>query len=415
MQRLSCKLGAAFVEYLMRDFGTFWQKVLVVTTMIVSIMVTHPSGFAYAQGVEVTNTATVSFGVEGSSTTTSTGPAVFTIETARTPSTVEFFRFSPAAPDAVPVQINGSDYLTPSGFVALSPPLTIAGVPIPLASPISLVSTPTFFAGETIFVQVEDLGQNIDPSVIETVTTTITSDTGDAITLRLFETGPDTGVFFGFVQSQTGNVDVSDDVLAVNRNGAIDATYQDPFDATEVSSDAAGVDPFTRIFDSNTGVLIDGASVTIIDTTTGQPATVYGIDGVSPYPATVISGASATDASGFVYDFEVGEFLFPILPPGNYRYEVVPPADYTAPSTALPAAFGNFATGPFVIGDASFGGLFTQETSGTVTFDIPLDPETDIVVQKSSSVQSAAIGDFVRYDVSVENRAPLPVLSLIHI
>ena len=381
--------------------------------MIVSIMVTLPLGSAQAQGVDVTNTATVSFEVDGFPTSTSTGPAVFTIEAERTPSTVEFFRFSPAAPDSIPVQINGSDFLTPSGFVPLGTPLSIAGDPISLATPISLVSTPTFFAGESIFVQVEDLGQNIDPTVIESVTTTITSGTGDAITLRLFETGPNTGVFFGFVQSEAGIVDPADDMLAVARNGEIDATYQDPFDATEISNDAAGVDPFTRIFDSNTGVLIDGASVTLVDIATGQPATVFGIDGVSPYPATIISGASASDASGFLYEFQAGEFLFPIVAPGDYRYEVIAPTGYTAPSTALPSAFEDFDTGPFSIGDASFGGVFTQTVSGTAAFDIPLDPETDIVVQKTSSVQSASIGDFVRYDVTVENRAALPIAALI--
>lgn len=365
--------------------------------------------YAVAQGVEVTNTATISYETNGAQVDLLAGPALFTIEAVRTPSEVTFYRSAPSAPDAIAIQIHGADYHTSSGFSPLDPPATTSGQALDISAPLSLVPTENFFSGETIFVGVEDLGQNMDPEAIDTVTTTVKSESGDQIILRLYETGPDTGKFFAYVQSIQGLVDTEDKSLAVARSFGVTAIYIDQFDQTEISTDAANVDPFGKVFDSDTGEFVDNVEVTIIDLTTGQPAEIFGLDGVSAYPSTVRTGSVVTDASGFTYALEPGEFIFPIMLPGQYAFVVTPPGAYNAPSTMPENILQGLENAPFTLGPASFGEPFGLSETGNVSFDIPLDPKTDIVVQKEASVPSAAPGDFVKYSISVENRAQLPI------
>ena len=61
--------------------------------------------------------------------------------------------------------------------------------------------------------------------------------------------------------------------------------------------------------------------------------TVFGDDGVSTYPAEMVTGAAVTDAGGTVYTLPAGVFRFPLVPLGAYRIEVVPPAGHAFPST----------------------------------------------------------------------------------
>ena len=84
-------------------------------------------------GQTVTNTATVSYDVDGDSVTVRTNPAIFVIEAERTESTIEFFRYAPNAPEAQAHQINGADY-SPSGnltgpFTPMPPAARTGGAP----------------------------------------------------------------------------------------------------------------------------------------------------------------------------------------------------------------------------------------------------------------------------------------------
>lgn len=368
--------------------------------------------FAADLGASVSNIATASHGPVGARTTIETSPATFTILPLRTPSTIEFFRHGPAAPDADLVALNGSDFSSDGG-VTFSPVGNLVG---PSGSgpdfsvPVPLVSAVNYFGGEIIFVRVEDVGQNGNSSSVETISATVSSGTGDEIILRLYESGPATGVFFGYFETSRNATPVGDSVLSIAQGEELVATYQDPFDASEISTDIAGVDPFGRVFDSVTGALIDGAEVTIVDAATGLPAEVFGIDGVSVYPSTITSGTTVTDESGLAYDLEPGEFVFPIMFPGDYRLVIVPPASYRAPSLADPADIALLPGGPFTIAPASFLDAFVLNGTGDVSFDVPLDPETDLTVTKSVSTQTAAIGDFVRYSIAVENNADTATL-----
>ena len=368
-------------------------------------------------GAQIDNIATVSFQNGFVPVTITTAPASFTVEARRTPSTIEFFRVSPNAPDGISVSLNGS-FFSPSGgavpddFIPVGAAINTGGAVVDVSAPVTIAPAASFFTGELIIVRVLDAGQNGDPSTIETINAVVTSGTGDTVTLQLFESGPDTGEFLAYLPSIGGAATQDDPQLSVDQAFALNATYQDPFVATDISTDAAGVDPFGRLFDSVTGALINGAEVTIVDAITGNPAQVYGIDGVSAYPSTIITGGTVTDASGLVYDLEDGEFLFPIMFPGEYRLVIVPPPGFSAPSTALPASFTTLPNAPFTIIEASFGDTFILDGTGDVSFDVPLDPFSEIILTKQASTQTGAIGDFVRYAIDIQNTGEATSLNI---
>ena len=357
-------------------------------------------------GAAVNNTASVTYDNGVTITTVNTPTASFTVEAKRTPSSIEFFRYAPLAPDAVLVRLNGSDY-KPAGASGFQPVVALksaSGAALNTASPLLLTHADNYFSGEPIIACVTDLGQNGDPASIETLDVGMSTANGDAARLRFYETGANSGVFCGWIATNNSTPVKNDAMMSITNGAAITVRYQDPFDASEISTASAGVDPFGRLFDSLTGALIDGATVTIIDDATGAPANVFGIDGVSAYPSTIVTGQTVTDAGGMVYALGPGEFLFPIMAPGDYRLVITPPSGYSAPSAFQPPAFASLPNAPFTIIPASYGQAFTLAATGDVELDVPLDPITDIVVTKSASVSSAAIGDFVRYEITAENR-----------
>lgn len=362
-------------------------------------------------GASVDNVATISYEIGGSSFALVTPPATFVIQARPTPSTIDFFRVAPAAPDAISVRLSGSDYATDgvAAFAAVGAIAMAGGAAIDLAAPVKLVPTSDYYAGEPIIARVIDAGQNGDPAVIETIVATIVSAAGDSVVLRFYESGPDSGEFFAYIQSSGGASPANDALLAVAQGLDLTATYVDPFDATEVSTAVAGVDPFGVVFDSTTGARLDGVTVRIVDDATGLPANVFGVDGLSAFPSTIVTGSTVVDAGGFVYALAPGEFRFPIMFPGRYRIEVTPPPGYSAPSVATAAAIAALPGGPYVITPASYLQPFDLAGTGDIRFDAPLDPQTDVLVAKTASAAAASVGDFVRYEISAENRGDAPV------
>ncbi len=401
MTRVKCGTGMVEKHILL------WVRCLIVSAILA--LSGSQTAQAVTLGQTVTNVASVSYDQpDGGQVTVLTNPAEFVIEAARTQSTIEFFRFAPNAPDAVSVQINGADY-SPSGqldgpFTAMPAPERTAGHPIDISSPIPLIPASTYFTGELMFVHVEDLGQNGDPNRIETIVVTVETSDGDSIVLQLYESGPDTGEFWAWVPSSRNSTPVNNPVLTTPQNTTLTATYVDSFDSSEISVDTALVDPYGRVFNGLTGELVDNARVTLINAQTGQPAVVYGIDGVSTYPSTIVSGQNVTDSSGLVYDLRPGEIRFPLVPRGSYFIQVEPPEGLSFASILSPSDFVGLDNAPFVVEtDASYGHQFTLATTAPLNFDIPLDAESNFVVNKSSTLKFADVGDFVPFTVSVEN------------
>ncbi len=392
----------------------FWAFFAVIAAFSAAIF---PARSAAAElGATVTNIAQISFQPNGVTVTSVTPPASFVIEAQRTPSTIAFFRYSPTSPDGIAVQINGTDFVSSTDlsgnpvFTTKSAPISVGAASLDFSAPVTLASAENYFTGEPIFVQVIDAGQNGDPTLVETIIATIVSQAGDQVTLQFYESGVDTGEFFAFIESTRNSTPIDDALLTIVQGDNLTATYQDPFDASEISTDTAGVDPFGLLFDSATGALIDGAEVTIVDAATGQPAQVFGVDGISSYPSTIISGGVVTDASGFIYALTPGEFVFPIMLPGVYRLVVNPPGAYQAPSVATAADVASLPNGPFTIIGASYLAPFTLDGTVDINFDVPLDLNAELVVTKEASANKAAVGDFIRYEISTENIGAGPAL-----
>ena len=359
-----------------------------------------------AVGDTVTNIATLTFNVDGVKNTLPSNPAVFTIQAPNIAPEIEFFRYSPNAPNPHTVSVNGSRY-SPSGsltgpFSDVGPARTTGGTIIPTSSPLPLIPATTYLTGELMFVTVSDVTANTNPNEIDRVTITVTADNGDTIVLELYESGPNTGEFWAYIPTTGAPTPLNDNQLTTGNNTHMTATYVNTFTQSEVVVDTALINPSNFVFDSVTGKPIDGAIVTLVDTATGLPAAVYGVDGFSTYPSEVTSGDDVNDQAGLTYDAESGEFVFPMLPAGTYRVEVEAPEGYSFASSFEAAEITTNAGG-YTLSAGSFGNVFSLDELGTFHFDIPLDPQTDFVLTKTADRQFGDVGDYINYTVRVQN------------
>ncbi|WP_267378151.1 MULTISPECIES: hypothetical protein [unclassified Sphingomonas] len=253
---------------------------------------------------------------------------------------------------------------------------------------------------------------NHDPLTRETATIAVQVGTIHT-TLVLIETGADTGIFAGGIPATaTGRYPALDPCEIRNQRGAAITLSFTEDDYSLASTIQLLIDPAGLVFDSANGQLVDGATVTLLDAQ-GQPASVYGDDGVSRYPSTVVSGASVTDARGRIYPAETGRYRFPLVPPGQYTLKVVPPEGYAAPSKvahATLAAFKDPSGHPFVLNEASYGGVLTLETPDPFYADIPIDRSGDapLLLTKTASVRDASPGDVIQYRLQLANRGKSP-------
>ncbi|MGW8201816.1 hypothetical protein ACWGM0_04610 [Sphingomonas bisphenolicum] len=257
-----------------------------------------------------------------------------------------------------------------------------------------------------LILVLDNPGGNHDPNLRETSWINVHTQYLTS-TIPMMETGPDTGVFAGGVpQGNDGSASPCDPTL--DRGAQLTLSFtEDAYSYGSTSSIL--IDPTGYVFDSETGALVDGATVTLLGED-GQPAKVFGDDGVSAYPSTVVSGGSTTDASGRLYDFPQGNYRFPLTAPGRYHLQVTPPAHYVAPSTRSRAdleALRGPMNHPFILNEASFGGVFALSDPEPFIADIPLDRvgDTHLLLTKTASVREASPGDFVQYLVRVDNRS----------
>jgi uncharacterized repeat protein (TIGR01451 family) len=358
----------------------------------------------------ITNTASLSFTVPfiGTVSSPSNTLAMYTVP-APTPSVPTFYQYDPGAADALNIPFDGGSRDTGGGnFVALPAPLMLDGTPISLAAPVQVRPTTVYHAGEPVFLTLADGNRNVDPTVREFVIVTVTTSTGDTETLKLEETGPDTGLFAGVIQSTTAAVTTDDGKLSVGENSSITVHYTDVYYQADKTQTAALVDPFGTVFDTTSGLPVDGVSVTIIDVTTGKPADVFGDDGVSKFPSTIISGTSAQDTSGKTYTFPAGGYRFPYAKPGNYRYAIVPVEGYTAPSDVPVADMPKDPNkNAYIVVTGSFSDPFVVDPGPALHIDIPIDPKSHgLVMQKTVSQASASAGDFLQYQLTLQNTDP---------
>ncbi len=392
-------------------------------------------------GTEIVNTAVVHYAV-GAMPVAHPSNQV-TIITCRTQSVLTFLRYAPGDPGAVSVMV-GTTFFSTSGttegpFTPLSNPLSGSDrQEIPINTAVPLVPADNFRGGEPLFVQLVDPDQNLDSRVVETITVTIsvgavsrratdkiaatfkTSAASESEVILLTETGPDTGIFTGYIQTTTSTVVESDGSLTVGDNAAIEVAYTDQEDNTDVSVNVTVVNPYSLVFDARTGEPVNGAAITIVDVTTGNPAMVYGEDGTSSFPSVVTSGTTLTDGSGRTYSLPPGGYLFPFIPPGTYRIEVVPPGTFNFPSRVSDIEIQQLPGGPFHIRSGSHGETFEILPEQPLFLDLPVDPDERrdpgaeyIWVVKTPNTSSVDIGGFLQYSLAVENGNTVPVTGAV--
>jgi uncharacterized repeat protein (TIGR01451 family) len=322
----------------------------------------------------------------------------------RSPATLEFLKYAPAVGGTEKINVEPTSYSssgTAAGpFASLAPTL-----PSGLSNPVPLIVADSYHAGQPVFLRLSDADQNLDPATQESVLIRLVcADSGDMEWLLLTETGPDSGAFAGYIPSTAAATSDGDGALSVVENCRLDASYTDSADGSDAAASTAFVDPTGIVFDSVTGQPLDGAQVTLIDAATGQPATVFGDDGFSSFPATVTTGGSVSDSSGTVYNFAQGAFRFPLIAPGSYHLDVVPPAGYSVYSAVADSAMQTLPGAPFALTTGSRNEVFVVNPGPVVRIDIPADPSSGpLWLRKETNVERVATGDFIQYRLTLEN------------
>jgi uncharacterized repeat protein (TIGR01451 family) len=356
----------------------------------------------------ITNTATVDYVLNGGPTS-ATASAILTTES-HTAATIRFLQY--AAPpggagsslESVPVAECSTSGAASGPFQPLPGPIP-AGAATPLTVPGSYPLAPAtvYDAGSPLFVEVTDYDQNRDPTKAETVLVTLDTANGDHEVLRLTETGPSTGVFLGYIQSSAGAAAGGNCRLSVAGNTTVTAGYVDSTDGTDSTAAQALVDPLGLLFDSLTGKLISDVSVTLLEAASGEPATVYCADGVTPYPSSVVSGSSFAACGGTVR-LPVGGYQFPAVRPGTYRLRIASLSNYHFPSTASTLALQRLPGAPFSIAAGSRGENFVQNAGPLTRIDVPLDPVAgNLQITKTAGRGVVSPGDYLPYTIIIRN------------
>lgn len=357
----------------------------------------------------IVNTASAEWNVGSQRISVPSNTVRFAVETGWPPSGVTLYRISggPGSSNHAlpPTMCSGT-----GGRV----PMTLGGAygDVPISSA-SLLPTAMIRAGEPLVIGVSAPGKNLNPDAIDIFDAVISTPNGDRERISFTETTPNGGRFLGFINTKAipPTPVVGDCALSVNPGDSVNVELDDPSSGTAVGR--AGIkilaDPFGLTFDSGDGAPVDGTRVSIVDGTTGQPAQVFGDDGISAFPNSIITGSPVMDSSGYVYAFPSGFYRFPFVKRGTYRLIITPPAPYQFPSIASPSQIASLRRpdgGAFVIVDASYGGTITITDPAPVRIDVPLDKFGGaLLLRKTTSTVTAMPGDIVQYRISVENAA----------
>jgi len=293
-----------------------------------------------------------------------------------------------------------------SALAAAGGSSSLAGMAQTTVVPASQISI-----GEVFFFTVSMPQANLSPQAIDHITVILTTSSGDKETLVIGETGANTGIFAGSISTAAipPQPVQGDCVLSVAGGGTI--TIQPEFPGNTIAPVTATIsvlaDPAGEVFSSDDGTPVNGATVSLVDATSGQPATVYAPDGATSWPATMQSGQSVTDGAGISHAMTAGAYSFPKVAVGSYRIVITPPSPYTAPSklTAAQLAGLKRSDGTALnINQGSYGGVIAVAKNQAVQVDIPVDhPISAAMITKVASISEAQPGDLVVYTVTVTN------------
>lgn len=399
----------------------FFQKIILIfLTLVVHLFFFNSQSFSASY---LNNTAYADYSIGGLKKTT---PSNIVKTQVCSRASIKLLKYSSNFSNAEQILVSKTYYFDSSGnqYELPNPVLVGSNVVIDIGNAIPLISSEIFHSGEPIFIKLSDEDHNLDPTKreeIEVSLKVIDEKTGlviDEEIIKFFETDTNSGVFAGFIQSGKNAGGKYDGILNVKEKSKIIASYSDkcgPNDSgtgITIIQAVSLVDPFGKVFDSSNGNLIDGVKVSLIDARTNLPATVFGDDGVSIFPSTVITGVAVIDSSGTNYVFSKGEFRFPLIPAGDYILKIETPSNYKWPSNVPDHKLINLPNGPFNVTIGSRGEFFNVPVSSIpIKIDIPLDPVNlnTLFIVKEASKDIVSIGDFLKYRITVENSSNVTI------
>lgn len=348
------------------------------------------SGTATSHGYNVDNIATLDYSYGGIDITMNSNTATVSVSPPPSAAAIELLRHAtdPAG-----------TYLPSTEYGDSAPPTTFSQV-LPLPGTGVLSAATSYGKDEMAVVRVTDSDRNNDPSALDTVLVRLSSSTGgDAELLRITESGPDTGIFIGYIHLANNTPVSYNGSMSVSTDDLVQVDYLDPVNGDTASATSL-VDPYGFVFDSQSAAPVDGMEIMLIDAATGLEATnVVGDDGEA-YPGRVVTGGTVTTGSR-TYNFPPGGYRFPSIPPGDYRLEVVSPTGYAFPSAAASPA-GSYT----VVSPGSYGGSFAVSSPEPIRIDVPIDPAATadgLWLQLSSDRALVANGDVLSYSLRIEN------------
>lgn len=350
-----------------------------------------------AAAQSISNTATMSFAVGGVATSVTSNTVTLT-RSAGLPASIHFTRLAASFSDELPIA------LCRNGRPTLSDPANDADIEPPTSA---YKDASAYSVNAPVLVELTNPSGNMNPDARESSDVTMQSARGDIEHLTLIETAKDSGVFTGAISTRSASAMPDDCVLQAGERESITAHFDGAQHGTNSASDSALIDPFGIVFDSVTGLPVDGVSVSLVDADTGRPARVFGDDGVSAYPSTVVSGQDVRDGGGAVYPASSGAYRFPLVAAGRYRLVIDPPTGYSAPSTATPAQLATLEgpMGPYIVVDPSYARDFALTNPEPLQVDLPLDPNSGpLTLDKLASVRTASPGDVIQYRLRLANR-----------
>ena len=352
---------------------------------------------AAAQTQTISNTATMSFR-DGTVAQTISSNTVSMNRTGALPAVVRFTRLDAKFNGKLPIARcrNGQPTLTDFDGDGKSEP-----------DPSQFHDTSSYGPNAPVLIELTNPSGNDDPTVEETSEIVIWSTRGDVEHLTLTEDGPNSGIFTGAIGTKVAAIASEDCLLQTSAREKITVDFNGSSEGTNNSSDSALIDPYGFVFDSVTGLPVDGATVFLVDADTGRPAQVFGDDGVSAYPSSVVTGQQVTDAGGAVYSSANGRYRFPLIAAGRYRLIVQPPTGYIAPSAATPDHLASLEgpAGNYIIIDASYGRNFVLDQVDPLQVDVPIDPAGGaLTLDKVASTRVASPGDAIQYRLRLSNR-----------
>lgn len=366
--------------------------------LMAAMLLMVPAAVA-AQGT-ITNTATAKWTDRGQAGTATSNTVSFQVESSSV--ALQTLRYLPDGTSAFSLAMPtcGQRSMSASGSQTA---LSLNG---------TLLPANTFRIGELLYVRISAPLANRTATAIDQLQIKTTTSSGDEELITVAETGANTGEFIAVIATTATPPSPTqrDCQLSVHAGDSITIEIADSrlqLNALPVGNVQVLADPYGLVFDSRDGTPIDGVTITLINVATGQPAQVFGDDGITGWPSTVVTGQPVTDAAGTVHPMPVGEYRFPLAALGTYRLRVETPAGYTVPSTVPVDALrtirrpeGNLVE----LSDASFGGNVTLTSPTPVRVDIPADsPVISANLTKTASRESINPGDPVIFTVLASN------------